>query len=189
MNFYREETLRDVLHKIFAKACSLSIAIFLIFSPVKKVNAQELRVLEGFDYEPIQNTYSCAHAEIIEKNLIKLTQKEATALMKIAKAENGNADAYGQALIMLVVLNRVKSNKFPNSVMGVVSQPRQFTTYFNGRYKKSVPDSTSHEALALLESELIECKALYFEASWLKNSWQSKHRRLLFEYAGTRYYR
>ena len=63
-------------------------------------------------------------------------------------------------------------------------------TVNNGKYDEAEPNTESHYALALVESGWDESEgAVYFEASFLKTSWQQKHREFLFEYEGTRYYK
>jgi spore germination cell wall hydrolase CwlJ-like protein len=40
----------------------------------------------------------------------------------------------GQLAVGYVIMNRVRSTKFPNSLEGVLSAPRQFEPYGTGRY-------------------------------------------------------
>lgn len=119
---------------------------------------------------------------------LEISYSDAQILMKIAAAED-NTDATSQAYIMSVVLNRVQSPDFPNTVRGVVEQTGQFSPVGDGRFAKSTPDANSHIALAMVESGEITTEFLYFEAASLKGSWQSKHRGGAYEYGGTRFYR
>lgn len=120
---------------------------------------------------------------------LDLTVEDAIKLMKIAICEGGD-DVKAQCLIMRVILNRLASDAFPNSIDEIIHQYKQFSTVQNGRYDKAEPTSNSHIALGLIEGGWDESQgALYFEASFLKDSWQSENREFLFEYAGTRYYR
>jgi N-acetylmuramoyl-L-alanine amidase len=48
------------------------------------------------------------------------------------EAEAGNQDLYGKRLVADVILNRVDSPEFPDTVYEVISQIRQFATYSNG---------------------------------------------------------
>jgi hypothetical protein len=152
--------------------------------------SSNIHVLGSVNFEDgLQQFYCDVQATPIKESKLHFSEADELALMKIAKAEHGNTDAYGQALIMMTVINRLHSKKFPNSIKGILSQNRQFTTVSNGSYKKAIPDSTTKKALILVETGKVKSKALYFEASWLKGSWQSKHRKHLFEYKGTRYYK
>ncbi|MFD1885541.1 cell wall hydrolase [Paenibacillus wenxiniae] len=51
----------------------------------------------------------------------------------------------GQVAVGAVVLNRVQSNEFPNSIWGVVMQPGQFTAVADGQYYLK-PNKSAYEA-------------------------------------------
>ena len=117
-----------------------------------------------------------------------LTQEDAERLMKIAVVEDYTS-IESQAYVMQVVLNRVASPDFPNTIKEVIEQPGQFSTVSNGKYAKAEPNVDSHYALALVEGRQLETDALYFEAAYAKNTWQSKHLVYISTVGGTRYYR
>lgn len=49
-------------------------------------------------------------------------------LSRVIYAESGNQSLKGKVAVGNVVMNRVKSKKFPNSIVGVLSQKNQFST-------------------------------------------------------------
>ena len=53
--------------------------------------------------------------------------EESEMLLRIAMAEAEGESVEGKALVMLVVLNRVWSDKFPDTIEEVIFQPRQFS--------------------------------------------------------------
>ena len=55
------------------------------------------------------------------------SEEDREILNKIVMAEAGDQDMKGQIMVANVILNRVRSSKFPNSVAGVVFAPGQFT--------------------------------------------------------------
>lgn len=65
--------------------------------------------------------------------------QEAYRLAKIAMAEAEGEDTEGKALVILVVLNRVWSDEFPDTIEGVITEDTQFTAYGNGRYDRVEP--------------------------------------------------
>lgn len=68
-------------------------------------------------------------------------------LAKIAMAEAEGEDTEGKALVILVVLNRVWSDEFPDTIEGVITEDTQFTAYGNGRYDRgSWTTSTTERA-------------------------------------------
>ena len=59
----------------------------------------------------------------------ELSDKEFDLLCKVTFAEAGNQGTEGQQAVAGVILARVKSKDFPNSVQEVISQPGQFSTW------------------------------------------------------------
>ena len=55
-------------------------------------------------------------------------------LERIVEAEAGDQDLKGRILVANVVMNRVRSLEFPNTVRGVVFEPHQFSPISNGSY-------------------------------------------------------
>lgn len=57
---------------------------------------------------------------------------ELELLAYVVEAEAGNQDMTGKRLVVDVVLNRVDSPLFPDTITEVLEQPGQFTTMWNG---------------------------------------------------------
>ena len=57
---------------------------------------------------------------------------ELELLAQVVEAEAGNQDMTGKRLVVDVVLNRVDSPLFPDTITEVLEQPGQFTTMWNG---------------------------------------------------------
>lgn len=77
--------------------------------------------------------------------------EDAYLLAKIAMAEAEGEDVEGKALVILVVLNRVWSGKFPDSIPEVIFQDGQFSPVSNGRFDRVEPDRECYEALELIQ--------------------------------------
>lgn len=113
-------------------------------------------------------------------NAVDITYDEAQMLMRIAMAEAEEDGTEGQAMVMAVVLNRVKDDRFPNTIEDVIFQDKQFSPISDGRYYKVNPDVNSHLALAEIEKgNYLDVDALYFENA--VSSWQADN----CEYIGT----
>ena len=57
---------------------------------------------------------------------------ELELLALVVEAEAGNQDLTGKRLVVDVVLNRVESPLFPDTITEVLTQPGQFITLYNG---------------------------------------------------------
>ncbi len=91
------------------------------------------------------------------------------ALLKIVQAEAGNEDLEGKMLVAGVVMNRVSSAAFPDSVTEVVMQKDkgvyQFSPVGNGTYQNTRASEETIEAVErVLKGEDITQGALYFAA-------------------------
>lgn len=120
----------------------------------------------------------------------ELTEKEKYLLEKIAMAETEGEPTETKALVILTVLNRVKSEKFPDSVKEVIYQPVQFTPIANGRFDRVVPDDDCRAALELVLSGWDESEgALYFGATPRNRpTWHSRNLRKLFSRGPVTFY-
>lgn len=76
---------------------------------------------------------------------IKLSDYEKDLLAKIVWLESGNQSNDGQQAVITVILNRVISNDFPNSVEAVLSQknPTQFTTW--SKLNSATPEQKNYD--------------------------------------------
>lgn len=80
--------------------------------------------------------------------------EDAQMLMRIAQAEAGNQGIEGMKLVMAVVLNRVRKERFPDSIKEVIFQKHQFEPVQNGSYYKVKLSPDVHMALADVERGL-----------------------------------
>lgn len=95
--------------------------------------------------------------------VIEVSYDEAQLLLRIAQAEAGNQGEEGMWLVMSVVLNRVASPDFPDSIREVIFQDYQFTSVLDGNFDKAVISEPCHEALARIESGDVAKEIIGFE--------------------------
>ena len=132
-----------------------------------------------------------------EKNLVQSMdwdKDESYLLTKIAMAEAEGEDVEGKALVILVVLNRVWSKEFPDSIEEVILQHKkecyQFSvTQKGGRWWWVEPDKECYEALELVMSGWNESRnALYFESP-SKSTWHRDNLEFLFQHGNHYFYK
>ena len=111
-------------------------------------------------------------------------------LCKIAMAEAESEGVEGKALVMLVVLNRVWSEEFPDTIEEVIFQKNQFSPVANGRYDAVEPDEECYEALKLIQVDHWNESqdALYFESK-SDSKWHSENLEFLFKYGKHYFYK
>ena len=116
--------------------------------------------------------------------------EDAYMLAKIAMAEAESEDTEGKALVMLVVLNRVWRDEFPDTIAGVIFQDGQFSPISNGRYDEVKPDADCYRALQLIQIDGWDESrgATYFESK-SESNWHSEHLTFLFQHGKHYFYK
>ncbi|MBR0153456.1 MAG: cell wall hydrolase [Lachnospiraceae bacterium] len=78
---------------------------------------------------------------------IKVTEDEYDLLKRIVHAEAGDQSLKGRIMVANVVLNRVASSRFPNTIRAVIYQSGQFSPVRSGRINTVKPDATTIKAV------------------------------------------
>ena len=115
---------------------------------------------------------------------------DAYRLAKIAMAEAESEDTEGKALVMLVVLNRVWDDEFPDTIEEVIFQKGQFSPISNGRYDEVEPDEDCYRALQLIQTGGWDEShgATYFESK-SDSTWHSENLTFLFKHGKHYFYK
>ena len=72
------------------------------------------------------------------ERVINISPAEREALIRTVLAEAGGENPIGQIAVANVILNRVKSDRYPDTIQGVVSQDKQFSSYGNKLYNSDL---------------------------------------------------
>lgn len=112
-------------------------------------------------------------------------------LAKIAMAEAEGEDTQGKALVIMVVLNRVQSDEFPDTIYDVIYQKNQFSPISDGRFDRVEPNEDCYKALEMIQLDKWDESqgALYFESEKCADNWHSRHLEYLFTHGGHRFYK
>lgn len=199
----RQRIKRRILCVAIAAAAIAAIAAFASFAASRNriEAAEETKETEKRSAVDIVETATekateDAQAEpTTEETLVKSMDwgaEDAYILAKMAMAEAEGEDTEGKALVILVILNRVWAEQFPDTILGVISQENAFTSYSNGRYDRVEPDADCMTALRLVESHWDESQgALYFERTPAEgeSTWHSRNLEKLFTHGNHTFYR
>ena len=110
----------------------------------------------------------------------ELTIKEYNVLLRIVEAEAGGEDIIGIMLVANVIMNRVNSSRFPDTVTEVVYQKNhngraQFSPTVDGRMESvKVTLETEIAVLRALCGEDSSNGALYFRSKRLNSAWHDR---------------
>ena len=135
----------------------------------------------------------------IPKTKHVVTQRERSILERIVEAEATDKDEKSKILVANVILNRVRSKEFPNSIESVVFQRAygkvQFSPTADGRYESvHITKSTKRSVKKALEDGIDYSEgALYFVEKTMANpknvSWFDEALTRLFTYQGHSFYK
>ena len=115
--------------------------------------------------------------------------EDAYLLAKIAMAEAENQDTEGKARVILVVLNRVWDDRYPDTIREVIYQENQFSPVSNGRFDRVEPDKDCWKALEMVQVGHWDKSqgALYFESK-SQSTWHEEHLKYLFKHGDHYFY-
>ena len=173
----------------------ISLIKFICENNVKDVQAA------GLQGEPIlMDEKTISHKKAAGVKKVEFTEAEAYLLAKIAMAEAEGESTEGKAWVMMVVLNRMNSGKFADSIEGVIFQSGvingktvyQFSVVQpGGRWWRLEPNEDCYEALRMIEEGWDESEgATYFEAATNEdNSWHARTLQYIDTIGGHKFYK
>ena len=126
----------------------------------------------------------------------EFTEYEKYLLAKIAMCEAEGQNIQTKTLVIMTVLNRVESKDFPDSIIEVIFQNNNGSTYEfspvmpDGRWWSIEPNEDCYEAVEVVMSTEYDYSdgALYFESCG-ENSWHSKNLTYLYKSQDLRFYK
>lgn len=136
--------------------------------------------------------------EVLEQTMqYQLSDQDYNTLLRIVEAEAGGEDEDGKLLVANVVLNRVNSETFPDTVTDVVMQKEQgvaqFSPTVDGRFQNVRISKETYAAVErALYGEDISQGALYFcarqKADSKKLQWFDRKLTRLFSYGNHEFF-
>jgi len=123
--------------------------------------------------------------DIIES--LSISYDEYTELCKLVQAEATTEDEIGRQMVADVVINRVASPKFENTILDVINEPGQFEPVTNKVVDRMVPNHDTRVAVMnALTKDDITGGALYFQKDDYR-IWGEKE--YLYRYGGHSFYK
>lgn len=207
MNRYKKSITILLLCNVILTVCWFNVKELQI-NRIASTPAFQLRFLEecaSLDAVSFMGMVKEASSgqRVVDYNVIErkakysLSKEDYEVLLRIVEAEAGGEDIKGKMLVAGVVMNRVESSKFPDTVKEVVFQKEngvsQFSPISDGRYEKVKVSKETEEAVErVLCGEDITEGALYFAARKYADpermKWFDNSLTLLFTYGGHEFF-
>ncbi len=124
------------------------------------------------------------------------TEEEVDMICAVVEREVGGLSVQSKKVVTSVIINRVASSAFPNTVYDVLHQPNQFKTIKNYYTNERPVQLSTRIAVSYVLKSGIDCAdgALYFYAPAVidsidKTNWFESKLEFLFEVDGQRYFK
>ncbi|WP_341277822.1 cell wall hydrolase [Paenibacillus sp. FSL H8-0537] len=103
---------------------------------------------------------------------VSVSEHELNLLARIIFAESRGEPFKGQVAVGAVVMNRLASSQFPDTLKGIIEQPGAFTAVDDGQYQLK-PDSTAYKAAveAVAGNDPTHGALYYFNPKTATSSW------------------
>ena len=162
--------------RVYITACIIALSLAFATITVECVNNEDSFVStteESTTYicetttkaeETTTELETTSRFSYVVHNWIDLSEDEIELIALVTMAEAEGECEEGKRLVIDTILNRVKSEQFPNTVSGVVYQQNQFSVMWNGRIDRCY---VSEDICRLVREEAIlplDTDVLYFTA-------------------------
>lgn len=134
--------------------------------------------IEGWTMITTKDGYAYIRSEYLSYTEIKYTQEDLLVMAHVLAGEAQFCDDAEQRYVGSVVLNRVVHDKFPNTILGVVFEKKQYSCVSDGNYYREPTESNWANAKWLLENGSIlpghviyqsrgkQGKGVYLKTKW-----------------------
>lgn len=156
----------EVLVGILLGAAIMASFLFIGLRVKAAPRVNDLVTIDRSELEDIRN----AEPYIVEDHAPAYAPDDVDLLAALIWAEAGDQDFYGKRLVADVVLNRVASPEWPDTLAGVIFQPGQFSVVANGRLNAAQPDGDCYDAASLaLDGDRCDTQILFFSMYYCAN--------------------
>lgn len=108
-------------------------------------------------------------SEVNTESNVNIIINDKELLARLVQAEANGESFAGKVAVASVVLNRIDSNQFPNTVQGVIYERNQFSPVANGSINNT-PNQDSIRAVDVALNNRTDYESLYFYNPSISNS-------------------
>lgn len=127
---------------------------------------------------------------------LDISEQDKYLLAKINECEAGNQNIRTRELVVFVVLNRVKSDKFPDTIEEVIKENHNGVYQFSpliqgGNWYNTEPTEEAYKAVDNVLNSMYDYSggALYFESCEDEDNWHSRNLEFLYKSGDIRFYK
>jgi len=176
-----------LVNKPSNQAINKSVDILIIEQLLKEINNPIKKHVEQPVIDQVKMEVSKPVKTYYKKTSegLEISKYEYELLARVAKSEAGDECMDSQIGVINVVLNRVASSEFPNTIHGVIYQKHQFSVVANGSIDNPA-ESMNYEAVdRALSGENTVDNCLFFWASYLRSDHSLWDKPVIYQYDRT----
>ena len=98
----------------------------------------------------------------------KYTEDDFELLARVIEAEAGGESDYHKLCVGTVVMNRVNSDKYPDTIEGVIYQPGQYQCVTNSHINKEPSESSYEAAESILDGRRMFRSSVVYQAEFIQ---------------------
>ena len=100
----------------------------------------------------------------------KYTENDFELLARVIEAEAGGESDYHKLCVGTVVMNRVDSEKYPDTIEGVIYQPGQYQCVTNSHINKEPSESSYEAAESILDGRRMFRSSVVYQAEFIQGN-------------------
>ena len=133
-----------------------------------KETAQEFETETETVAEPSNLIEEETQTELEAEAETKYTEDDFELLARVIEAEAGGESDYHKLCVGTVVMNRVASDKYPNTIEGVIYQPGQYQCVTNSHINKEPSESSYEAAESILDGRRMFRSSVVYQAEFIQ---------------------
>lgn len=137
-----------------------------------KETSQEFETETETETEPSnsieEETQTELETEVETKAETKYTEDDFELLAHVIEAEAGGESDYHKLCVGTVVMNRVASDKYPDTIEGVIYQPGQYQCVTNSHINKEPSESSYEAAESILDGRRMFRSSVVYQAEFIQ---------------------
>ena len=123
---------------------------------------------QEFETETVAEPSDLIEEETQTELETKYTEYDFELLARVIEAEAGGESDYHKLCVGTVVMNRVDSEKYPNSIEGVIYQPGQYQCVTNSHINKEPSESSYEAAESILDGRRMFRSSVVYQAEFIQ---------------------
>lgn len=120
--------------------------------------------------EPSNSIEEETQTELETEVETKYTEYDFELLARVIEAEAGGESDYHKLCVGTVVMNRVDSEKYPDTIEGVIYQPGQYQCVTNSHINKEPSKSSYEAAESILDGRRMFRSSVVYQAEFIQGS-------------------